>query len=76
MITTRSNYCGLFGDNLCSILEEMGIGVAEASRRTGVSTSSLYNYLDPIDDHLPDIYTLYKISEGLGYSFNDLLDVV
>lgn len=71
----RNEYCNEFSDNLYRMMKFKKIGVAELSRRSGVSQASIYRYIDPIKSHIPDAYSLRQLAYGLNVGIEDLADV-
>ena len=63
----------VFTDNLRKRVDELGISLAEAARRCGLSERRLANYA--AGSREPDLATLLKIAETLDTTPNDLLGV-
>ena len=69
----ESDYMRAIADNLRDIMDLKGVSVKQLARRTGISESSIYNYL-----HGSCTLTTYRamlISQGLGVHMTKLLDV-
>ena len=61
----------IFAKNLTKKMDEVGIGQRELSRKSGVSETAIFNYLN--ENHEPKFTIIIKLAEALECPVNDLI---
>lgn len=61
----------IFSKNLTKKMDEVGIGQRELSRKSGVSETAIFNYLN--ENREPKFTIIIKLAEALECPVNDLI---
>ena len=61
----------IFAKNLTKKMDEVGIGQRELSRKSGVSETAIFNYLN--ENREPKFTIIIKLAEALECPVNDLI---
>lgn len=69
---TEMSWLDAFGDNLAEILFEQGVTQQELANRTGLSKTSISNYIRKVK--LPGIRAIVNIAYALDVDVNELID--
>lgn len=69
---TEMSWLDAFGDNLAEILFEQGVSQQELANRTGLSKTSISNYIRKVK--LPGIRAIVNIAYALDVDVNELVD--
>ena len=69
---TQTEWRNIFGDNLASILEEIGMSQSQLAREAGLSVSRINDYINK--NATPTIFAVINIAYALDLSVSELVD--